>query len=126
MDGNGTVSGNDYNASGAGGGEGVNNGSTISVNVTDGWNFFGLVEDYTPQNLTEGQTPSFSATATSNITFISTYINNNSQTAYQDYIFNRTRNLLMTSHLRRGFAPWIYIAEGGNGTWDNRTGYIIA
>ena len=97
------------------------NTSGINVNLTAGWNHIGLLVTRTPENITYGQNPSFTATADtdSNITFISTYNNNLSESVYRDYVFGRTLNANMTYPMAEGYAPWIYVNISLQ--WINRT-----
>lgn len=97
----------------------------FGVTLDSGWNHVGMLMDQTPENITYGQNLNFSSSfATSNITYTSAYINNDSISAYSDYISGRTRNLKMTAPMREGWAPWLFIVAGGNGTWENRSGFI--
>ena len=94
-----------------------------------GWNHVGLLQDRTPKNISDLQDFPFAVDGESNITFISAYNNNITESSFRDWIFNRSRNFEMTAPLREGYAPWFFMAAGSNltarSTWWNRTSYFV-
>jgi hypothetical protein len=73
--------------------------------VSGEWTNLGLLQDKTPWNISHG----FVGPVGGNITFYSIWLNNDTQSAYWDHIFNRTRNQNRT--ILFGESLWFYAAS---------------
>lgn len=84
---------------------GVDINNTDWVNVTfkaDEWTHFGLLYDRVPENFTR----LLLSPIGENVTYWSSWVNNDTQDAYWDHIWNRTRNANRT--LYAGNSIWAY------------------